>query len=89
MATSLYRQFPKSTSIKSVSFRPHDGRPTGTLRVKFRNGSTYQYGQVGTGVMAEFLIDAVSMGAGRSYLTHIRGGGYQAKRLAPRHWACA
>jgi hypothetical protein len=86
MTSRFYRQFPKSTVLKSVSFRANPGpKGVGVLRVKFRNGATYQYSHAHTKTVAEFLLTASEIpSAGMAYHRIIRG--LRSERLAPRSW---
>ena len=87
MSSRFYRQFSQSTVLKSVSFQPGPGpKGVGVLRVKFRNGATYQYSHAHRKTVAEFLLTASEIrSAGMAYHRVIRG--LRSERLAPRRWS--
>lgn len=85
MTARYYRQFNDNSFIRSCSFlAPTTANGTGTLRLRFSNGATYQY-RIGKARMAEFLLDAGQDNAGRSFQRHIKGQ-ISGVKLPARKW---
>jgi len=84
MTARYYRQFADNSFVRSCSFlAPTTSNGTGTLRIRFSNGATYQY-RIGRARMAEFLLDAATLNAGRSFQRHIKG--LASVKLPARKW---
>lgn len=85
MTARYYRKFADNSFVRSCSFlAPTTANGTGTLRIRFSNGATYQY-RVGKARMAEFLLDAAQENAGWSFQRNIKGQ-ITSTKLPARNW---
>jgi hypothetical protein len=85
MTARYYRKFNDNSFVRSCSFLPPTSPSgTGTLRIRFSNGATYQY-RIGKMRMANFLLDAATTNAGLAFQRNIKGQ-IKSTKLPPRRW---